>query len=96
MAIIIEQEKKSVNWFGIITAIVIIGVLFAGAYFVLFTKPELIEIVVPGKVSDLSQLSQLSFNPEELLNSPQFKVLKQFDTDVAIPQPGRSNPFQPY
>ena len=96
MAIIIEQEKKSVNWFGIITAIVIIGVLFAGAYFVLFTKPELIEIVVPGKVSDLSQLSQLSFNPEELLNSPQFKVLRQFDTDVTIPQPGRSNPFQPY
>ena len=96
MAIIIEQEKKSVNWFGIITAIVIIGVLFSGAYFVLFTKPELIEIVVPGDVRDLSQLSQLSFNPEELLNSPQFKVLKQFDTDVAIPQPGRSNPFQPY
>ncbi len=96
MAIIIEEEKKAVNWFGIILALVVVGVLFAGGYILFFKKPELIEVVAPGKFQDLSKISQLSFNPQELLDSPQFKALKQFGVDVTVPQPGRSNPFKPY
>lgn len=96
MAIVLEEEKKPVNWFGIITAVIVIGVLFAGGYFMFFKKPELIEVVAPGKFQDISKISQLTFNPEELLNSPQFKALKQFGVEVTVPQPGRTNPFRPY
>ena len=96
MAISIEQEKKSRNWFSIMLIIIIAAVLIAGGYYLFFKKPELIEVVAPGRIQDLSQISQLEFDPQELLNSPEFKLLRQFGTDVEVSSPGRNNPFQPY
>lgn len=96
MAISIEQKKKKTNWFNVILAIIIVGVIFVGGYFLFFKKPELIEVVVPGKFQELSQLSEVDFNPQELLNSPKFKVLRQFQVETKLPEPGRSNPFEPF
>jgi hypothetical protein len=96
MAISIEQEKKKVNWLNIVLAIIIVGAIFIGGYFLFFKKPELIEVVVPGKFQDLSKLSAVEFNPQELLNSPKFKILRQFQVKTEPAKPGRSNPFQPF
>lgn len=96
MAIQIEEEPKKVNWLGVITGVVIVAVLFVGAYLLFFKKPELIEVVAPGRVEDLSQLSRVQFNPEELLSSPEFRLLRQFGVEAAPPSAGRSNPFQPF
>ena len=96
MAITIEQEKKPVNWVAILTTVIIIAVLFVGAYFLFFKKPELIELVAPGTLRDVSKISRLSFDPESVLNSPTFKLLRQYGTSVTIPTPGRSNPFKPF
>ncbi|MCP6720200.1 MAG: hypothetical protein KJI72_02685 [Patescibacteria group bacterium] len=96
MAITIEQEKKPVNWVAILTAVVIVVVLFIGTYFLFFKKPELIEIVTPGTLQDVSKISKLSFDPESVLNSPTFKLLRQYGTGVTVPTPGRSNPFKPF
>lgn len=96
MAISIEQEKKKVKWLNIIGAIIIVGAIFIGSYFLFFRKPELIEVVVPGQFQDLSKLSQVKFNPQELLSSPKFKILRQFQVKTQPETPGRSNPFQPF
>ncbi len=96
MAISIEEERKPTSWLSIILVIIIVVVLLAGGYFLFFKKPELIEVVAPGRVGDLSRISQLQFDPQELVNSPEFKLLRQFGVEITPPTPGRSNPFQPY
>lgn len=95
MAIQIEQQQKSVSWVKIASAVIIVAVLFAGAYFLFFKKPELIEVVVPGQFEDLTQLSEIELNANELLESPQFQMLRQYSLDSSPPSPGKSNPFQP-
>ncbi len=96
MAIVVEEEKKPVNWVALLTTIIIIVVLFLGAYFLFFKKPELIEVVVPGSLKEVSQLSQVSFDPDSVLSSPAFKLLRQYGTAITPAATGRSNPFLPF
>ena len=96
MAIEFEQDKKKVNWFALLSTAIIVVVLFAGVYYLFFKKPELIEVVAPGSLSDVRNISKISFHPEEVVNSPNFKLLRQYGTDVLVPTPGRSNPFSPF
>jgi hypothetical protein len=96
MAIVLEEEKKPINWLAVLTVIVIVAFLFTGSYFLFFKKPELIEVVAPKSLEDLNKISQLSFNPETVLNTPTFKLLKQYATPITPPTPGRSNPFKPF
>ncbi|KKS43952.1 hypothetical protein A2116_00695 [Candidatus Jorgensenbacteria bacterium GWA1_49_17] len=96
MAIVVEEEKKSVNWIAILTTLIIVVVIFAGAYFLFFKKPELIEIVAPSDLQGVSQISGISFNPESVLNAPTFKLLRQYGTEPEPPAPGRNNPFRPF
>ncbi len=93
MAISIEEDKKGVNWVSILTIFIIIVVVFAGAYFLFFKKPELVEVVVPGRFEDISKFSDIEFNPREVLESSEFKVLRQFQTEVEVSTPGKNNPF---
>jgi len=96
MAIQVEQERKSINWLSMLLVAVIVIVLFAGTYLLFFKTPETIEIIVPGQFEDIQKISQLRFNPQELIASPEFKLLKQFAVDISPPTPGRVNPFAPY
>jgi hypothetical protein len=96
MAIVLEEEKKSVNWIAILTTLIIIVVLFIGSYFLFFKKPELIEVVAPGGLQGVRQISKISFNPEDVLNAPIFKLLRQYGTTPEVPTPGRNNPFRPF
>jgi flagellar basal body-associated protein FliL len=96
MAIVVEEEKKPVNWVAILTTIIIIVVVFIGAYFLFFKKPELIEVVAPGNLQGVSQISRVSFDPESVLGAPTFKLLRQYGTAPDPPNPGRNNPFRPF
>ena len=98
MAITVEEEKKSTNWLNITLVTIIVVVFFAGSYFLFFKKPELVDIVVPGQsqLEGWQQIGRLSFNPQELLTSPKFKLLRQFETPVLTLKSGRPNPFIPY
>lgn len=95
MAIEIEQQSSSVNWVTITSVAVIILVLFAGAYFLFFKSPELIDVVAPGDFESIKQISEIDLNAEDLLDSPKFRMLRQFSIDASPPEPGRANPFQP-
>lgn len=96
MAITLEQERKPINWLSVLLTLIIVAVLFGGAYVLFFKKPELVEVVVPSKFENIQEISRLTFNPQELLTSPEFKLLKQYGGKISPPAPGRSNPFQPY
>jgi hypothetical protein len=97
MAVIIEEEeKKPINWTAVITIAVIVIVLFAGSYYVFFQKPELIEIVAPRELQTISAISLVEFDPATVVNSPTFKLLRQYGTPVTPPPAGRDNPFEPF
>jgi len=96
MAILVQEEKKGTNWVTVLSTIIIIGAIFAGAYFLFFKKPELIEVVAPGSLQNVSSISKLTFNPQEVLQSPAFKLLRRYGTAPTPPTPGRSNPFRPF
>ncbi len=94
MAIIVEEERKKINWFSLFAIVVVIGVLFAGVYFLLFQKPELIDVVLPSELQGISNISRLSFDPEGVMNSSAFKSLRRYGGNVQSTQtPGRANPF---
>lgn len=95
MAVIIDEEKKPVNWLTLGVAAVIVIIVFAGGYYLFFKKPQLIETVAPKELDRLNSLSQVSFDPSGVLNSSGFKALRQYTTPSAPPAAGRDNPFEP-
>lgn len=95
MAIEIEQEKKPVNVINLLIAIVIVGSLFAGAYFFLFRRPEFIDIVLPKDLQNLNTISNIPFDPGRVFNSPKYKALREYGGEITPPQAGKTNPFLP-
>lgn len=96
MAIILEEEKKPVNWMNIAIAGVVVVVIFVGAYFIFFKQPQFIEVVAPTGLREINTISQLSFDPQALVGSPVFKSLKSYATASTPPAvTGRANPFAP-
>ncbi len=96
MAIIVQEEKKPVNWFNIVIIAVFVAVLFFAAYFVFFKKPELVDVVVPAKLQNLGQISQAQLDPGSTIETLNKYFSKNFSQTVTIPTPGRTNPFQPF
>ena len=96
MAILVEQEKKPVNWFNIIVIAVVIAVLFSVVYFIFFSNPGLIDVVVPGNLSGIKDLSQVQVDPTPVVSTLNKYFTGNFGTSLTIPTPGRPNPFLPY
>lgn len=96
MAILVEEEKKSVNWVGMLTAIFIIGVLFAGGYYIFFKDPGVIEgITAPKELQNITQLSKTNIDPSKIIQSVEFKNLRDLADPLVVPTAGRANPFKP-
>ena len=96
MAVIIEEEgKKSFNWALLLAGIVVVVIIFVGGYYLFFKKPQLIEVVSPRELEPIEKISQIEFDPAAVLNSPNFKILRQFAAPAVLPPAGRDNPFSP-
>ncbi|MDO8557528.1 MAG: hypothetical protein Q7R98_03675 [Candidatus Jorgensenbacteria bacterium] len=95
MAILLEEEKRPVNWIGITAGVIIVALLFAGGYYVFFSNPGVIDQVAPATLQNVSQLSNTSIDPTSILNLPTFKLLQDYSTPSSLPPAGRSNPFRP-
>lgn len=93
MAIIVEEVKPPKNWGMIISVIILIGLLFAGVYFLFFKKPVLIEMVIPSPAKTTQQLSQMKFDILSLQNNELFKSLRQYSSLPTAGELGRANPF---
>jgi hypothetical protein len=96
MAIILEEEKKPTNWASIVGTITIVFLVFIGAYYLFFKKPELIDEVIPPSLSNLNVISQIhQIDPQAIVNSSNFKILRDYTTPLVTPATGRGNPFRP-
>lgn len=96
MAIEMEQDKKKVNWFNLVLVALFIVVLFLVTYFVFFKKPELINIVAPGSLQSINQISQVHLDPTPVVQSLNKYYTGNYGGSLTIPTPGRTNPFAPY
>lgn len=96
MAIILEEEKKPVNWFAIVTGAVVALIVLVGGYYLFFKKPELIEVVVPGPLQRIETLSKVPrLDPQAIVNSSNFRSLKDYTSPLPPAVKGRANPFLP-
>lgn len=93
MAIIVEEKRNRGGLVNFLIWIVILAVIAASVYYIFFKNPDLIEFTASPSFRNLQQLSQISINPGELINNPQFQTLKQYVTVTPSQSIGRSNPF---
>jgi len=96
MAILVEEEKKSVNWIGIAAALIIVVIVFFAGYYVFFKDPGVIDQIIPRDLQNVSQLTKTNINPKDVVGLPVFKTLQDFTTPLSLPQTGRDNPFKPF
>jgi hypothetical protein len=96
MAILIEQEKKPVNWIGMLTMLFVVVAVFVLSYFLFFKKPEIIDQVTPKNLENIAKLSKLSFDPESVIGAPAFQNLRSYVSPITPREtPGKANPFRP-
>ncbi len=98
MAIIVEEEnsKSSAGVILIASWVVAIAIIGAGAYYVFFANPEIIETALPSNFKNTQDLSKISLRPEEVAGNPFFKSLRTPLLPTYNPKPGKINPFAPF
>jgi len=93
MAIVVEQERKKINWFAVLLIIFIIAVLGGVIYYLFFISVPLIDKAVPVSLQSLKDLSAAHLQPETILNSSDFQLLRQYVNPIEIGAVGKTNPF---
>jgi len=96
MAILVEEEKKSSGVLALLGWLVVIGIIFASVYYVFFVVPPSAVILPTGNLKNISSVSQLNVNPQDVLGSGEFQSLKQYVAPPVATGPaavGRPNPF---
>ena len=93
MAIVIQEEKRKINWFGLGVVFLITATAFTLIYYLFFVKPPLIEKVAPPKLQSIKELSSIKLDPNAVINDPRFQTLKIYANQIEIGQVGKANPF---
>lgn len=93
MAIVIEEEKTNISIVGILTWLAVLFIIAAAVYYIFFAQPQLVEIAAPASLQNINPIAKINLNPEEVVNSPGFRLLVQYITPPAVGNVGRENPF---
>lgn len=93
MAIVIQEEKRKINWFALGVVVLIAAIIFGAIYYLFFIKPSLIEKAVSPQLQSVKDLSEIKLDTDAIFNNPKFQILKQYVNPVEIGQAGKSNPF---
>lgn len=96
MAIIVEEEKNKIGLVSILTWAAVLVIIGVTVYYIFFAKPEIIEVAVPSNFKNITPLSQIKLNPEDVINNPVFQSLKQYVSSPKVQSVGRANPFLPF
>lgn len=93
MAFTIEGEKQGKRLTRIVVIIASILILVFATYYLFFTEPPQIEVLVPTELRKISQISEFNIDPAAVINSPEYKSLKQHVGPAQLGEFGRLNPF---
>ena len=95
MAIIIEEEKRKINWFAAALILLLVTIIGAAIYYLFFASIPLIERVTSPRLQSLQELSSIKLEPEAIINDPRFQILKQYVNPIEIQTNsiGKTNPF---
>ncbi len=96
MAIIFEQQKKTINWVPLVVTAFLLAFVSAAVYYLFFAPSPRIEIVLPPALERAQQISTVTFiDPKEVIQSEPFKKLRSYVPAPMPAQLGRPNPFLP-
>ncbi len=96
MAIVFEQPKKSINWFGIFIGVFSVVFVVFLAYYLFFAPAPKIETVLPDILKKANQISNLQFtDPSPVVSSGKYKALHAYVGSPSTGTLGRTNPFLP-
>ncbi|HUC02151.1 MAG TPA: hypothetical protein VMA75_04615 [Candidatus Paceibacterota bacterium] len=96
MAIIVEESGKKGNLWGIFGWLVFFVVAAAAVYYIFFAQPQLVTIPSNGTIGTIAPITQLSLQPQTVVQGAAFEALK---STIPPPTPqgpaavGRPNPF---
>ena len=93
MALIIEQTRRSVNWFGIFVFMFLLFVIVGGGYFLFFGSTPAIEILAPVELSAAQNIADIKLDVGTIIESPVLKSFQQYGTAPGVGSLGRYNPF---
>lgn len=93
MAFTIEGGKQGKMLSRIVVIIASILILMFATYYLFFTQPPQIEVLVPIELRKISQISEFNIDPAAVINSPEYKSLKQHVEPAQFGEFGRLNPF---
>lgn len=86
MAIVIEGEKKSIDWGFILGILCIVGIIGVAIVYLFFVNPETVQqFTATADQQRLAEFSKSKLKPEEILNSSGFQSLR---TSATMPVPG--------
>lgn len=98
MAIVIEGEKKSIDWGFILGILCIVSIVGVAVVYLFFVSPETVQqLTVTPDEQRLEEFSKTTLSPESVLSSPEFQALRTM-APTPIPEVGeigKVNPFLP-
>lgn len=95
MAIVIEEKKTRSGFITVILWLVILGIIIGAVYYLFFSQPQLIEVVVPSNLQSAQNITKVSVNPQ--IVAPLLQSLHPYIQSAGVPTNiGRSNPFLSY
>ncbi len=96
MAILIEEEKRSINWFPVALGVIALLAILAGMYYLFFAPVPGIDVVLPKSLQAVSKIPLDEITPSAVIQSTEFGKLRSFTGPPSTGDLGRSNPFIPF
>jgi len=93
MAFTIEGENRSKGLVRLVVGVIAVILLLFATYYLFFTKPPQIDVLVPLELETISKISEVSVDPGAVIDSPQYRLLKEHVDPPELGEFGRVNPF---
>ena len=93
MAFTIKAENRKKGLIKLIVGIISVLLLLFATYYLFFTSPPQIDVLVPLELETISKISEFSVDPEAVISSPQYQALKEHVEPPELGEFGRTNPF---
>ncbi len=93
MAIVIEERKNGIGFLNLLIILIIIGIVFGGAYFLFFSPSPKVDVILPKPLEQTSKIAKFTLDPGTVFDGNEFKALRKVVNVPTGGSFGRGNPF---